>query len=169
MSNVTPIGSDGESSGRNTDAEPAWPARVTGFSSVEVYYTAYEDLPPSLEYCGRAEDLIASGAATDAMLVINPPRGPRVRRVDQEGDPFRILRYWRSGEGGSECPPYRWYRLTRIKPLERLERLPGAQEAIATRTTWDEWFERRRRADQEPSGPGRPVLRLVIDNTRSEP
>jgi hypothetical protein len=148
--------------------EPAWYAQVPRFQQVDVFYREHLSHGSDqvwIEYGGAAEDLIAAGVATAAMLVINPPRGRRVKRVDQDGDPFRLVRYWRSSKDGQECPPYRYFRLTRLKPESRVGGLPGAREAIAADNGWQKWRAARDgQVAQEVRKPP-PVLRLVVNNT----
>jgi hypothetical protein len=126
--------------------EPSSFARVPGFSGIEVRYRCYEEDPAEIEYCGTAEELIAAGIVTADMLETNRRTGPRRRRIDKDGDPFRLLRYWRSTKGASECAPYRYFRLTFLKPHTRLGKLTGVQDAIAAYERWIKWDAERRSA-----------------------
>ena len=67
-----------------------------------------------VRYIGSPEQLIASGAATDAILL---PRRAGARRLDEDGD-----YYWRD-----KCPNGR-FRIARFKPIERAAKLPGVTE-----------------------------------------
>jgi hypothetical protein len=150
--------------------EPLCYAHPPGAPQVQVWYEAHITCHPgvAIQYCGEAEDLIAAGVATAAMLVMNPPIGRRAKRVDQDGDAFRLVRYWRSSRGGQECEPYRYFRLTRLKPERRIGELPGAREAIAAYNRYQKWAARNRRGweEVEEVRVPAPKLRLVVDNTR---
>lgn len=100
------------------------------------------------EYSGTAEDLIACGAVTADMLIMNPPkaRGPRRKRRDADGD--------------------------------RYSRLPGGVEAVMATMRYRRWEEQREAAQEERGGqsvqssqsvPSRKParLKLVVDNTRA--
>jgi hypothetical protein len=76
-------------------------------------------------YYGWAEELIALGIATPDML------GRKVKgkkRVDADGDQFNVSWYWRLDDNRQ---PKLCYKLTRIKPVEVIDHLPLAREAIA--------------------------------------
>lgn len=117
-----------------------------------------------IRYYGTAEDLVQAGIATHEQLAPGRAR----KRVDVDGDRCRIDRYFRLKEG----VPYRYYRFTRIKPIERIGLLPGARAAMAAAATREEYFEsiRGTAADRWKKAPVRTpvVLRLVVDNTRRD-
>jgi hypothetical protein len=146
-----------------------WAARVPAFPALEVYYLEEQGRNGTMwfQYCGRADDLIAAGVATAEMLLINPRTGPRRKRLDADGDQYRVSRYWRSTTGnGESCEPYRFYCVNRSKTVERLGRLPGAMEAIASRKKYERYWAARRRGEPEPPVSRTHHLRLVVDNTR---
>jgi len=129
-----------------------------------------------MEFGGTLEDLVACGVATLEMFAMNKPTGTRIKRIDGDGDPFGLERSWRSGNPttGEPCMPYRWYSLTRWKPLALMRRLPGACEAIAAATEYYRWRDarHRRRAEQAAAAakpqPRAPKLRLIVHNTMIE-
>jgi hypothetical protein len=151
--------------------EPAWFATVPGFPAIRVYFLGYlsERATLKVEYCGGAEDLVAAGVTTMAMLAIVTRTGPRNKRRDADGDRFHLTRYWRStNEEGQECPPYRYYRIIFAKSLARVHRLPGADDAILAFERYQAWVRAVRpwlAGEGEPRKQ-RPALRLVVDNTR---
>jgi len=158
--NVTPVR-------EADDSPPEISASPPGFPSVRVYYQGSRDEGKGLwfEYCGTLEDLVAGGAATPEMLRMNPGTGARYKRIDEDGDAYRVSRYWRSTtDDGKECAPYRYYRLRRLKPVGRLDGLPASNDAVTARLRYERWWAARR---AEP-GP-RVQLRLVVDNTRGRP
>jgi hypothetical protein len=113
-----------------------------------------------IEYRGTMEELLAAGIATAEMLVVNRPTGPRVKRVDQAGFPFQLVRSWRSCDAhGQECEPYRWFTLRLTRPLARAGELPYAREAIAA-------MARYRSSRSAAYGEPKPLLRLVEDTRR---
>jgi|SRR5580658_811100 hypothetical protein len=76
-------------------------------------------------YCGWADELIALGVATADML------GRKVKgkkRVDADGDRFQVSWYWRLDDNRQ---PKLCYKLTRVKPVEVIDHLPLARDAIA--------------------------------------
>ncbi|HXO64049.1 MAG TPA: hypothetical protein VN882_05060 [Steroidobacteraceae bacterium] len=168
--NVTPASDERE--------EPLWYATVPGFPRVQVQFShrcPREQSEPALvaiNYYGTAEDLIAAGIATAAMLDRRPRAGRHRKRVDQDGDRFQLERYWRSTVDGKECAPYRYFRLTRLKPEERAPGLPGAHDAIAAYNRWLKWRAAEGQDAQLfqvkelPEQVRKPTLRLVVDNTR---
>lgn len=137
------------------NAEPSRYFEVPGFGVIVTYQRYYD----SIEYAGTPDDLLASGAVSAEMLVINEQSGPRVRRKDQDGHEWRVVRSCRTSSPGYDCHPYLWYRVTR--PVKgRLDRLPFGWEAFAADKAWHRWDD----AEQAQ----RPQLHLVIDNTRPE-
>lgn len=143
-----------------------------------------------LEYGGRAETLVACGAVTADMLIMNQPnaKGPRRKRRDADDDRYEITRHWRStDEHGELCEPYRWYYVRRFK--EAIDGLPGAAQAVMAMRRYRKWelhmeqgreqerLERlqalaaRERQQEEVTKPAqavRPQLRLVVDNTAQQ-
>lgn len=123
------------------------------------------------ECSGRAEDLIACGAASADMLIMNKQhaRGPRRIRCDADGDRYVVTRYWRSTDERREpCPPYRWYQVRRFKKAG--DRLPGGTEAVMATMRYRRWEMVRHQARHQQQVTrsvqgARPQLRLVVDNT----
>jgi hypothetical protein len=79
----------------------------------------------SICYYDWEEELIALGVATSEML------GRKVKgrkRVDADGDRFNVSWYSRLDDSGQ---PQQFYKLVRIKPVEAIDHLPLAREAIA--------------------------------------
>jgi hypothetical protein len=155
--------------------EPLWYATVPGFAQVEVRYLAGWGRDPDLvvaEYCGTAENLVAAGVATTTMLDRRVRAGRHRERVDQDGDRFQLVRYWRSTVDGKECVPYRYFRLRRLKPKGRAAGLPGINAAIAAYNRWLKWRAAEGqdtqlfRVKELPEQVRKPLLRLVVDNTR---
>jgi hypothetical protein len=159
--------------------EPLWFATVPGFPRVSVQFShrcprESEPALVAINYYGTAEDLIAAGIATAAMLDRRVRAGRHRERVDQDGDRFQLVRYWRSTVDGKECAPYRYFRLTRLKPEERAAGLPGAHDAIAAYNRWLKWRAAEGQDAQLfqvkelPEHVRRPGanLWLVVDNTR---
>jgi hypothetical protein len=78
----------------------------------------------SICYYGWADELITLGVATADTL------GRKVKgkkRVDADGDRFHVSWYWRLDDNRQ---PKLCYKLTRIKPIEVIDHLPLAREAI---------------------------------------
>jgi hypothetical protein len=157
---------------------PACSVKVPGFPSVMAFqrYGAHEGRI-GIEYRGTAEDLIACGAATVEMFAMNDAshRGPRIKRIDEHGDRFRLTRIWRSTDPhtGEACEPYRWYYVERWKPVALIRRLPGADEAIAAYAEYDGWEQAQQRVREDERRASKPAirpkaqLRLVVDNTET--
>jgi hypothetical protein len=151
-------------SGPARPEEPAGYFQVPGLDTVIVWYLRHYQGDDRIEYGGTPEALLASGAVTADMLVINNQSGPRIRRKDQDGIAWRVMRSWRGVKDGVECVPYQWFRVTRAV-AGRLDRLPFAREALKAEMARQRWDDAQREADRAVQS-RKPDLRMVVNNTR---
>lgn len=157
------------------DGKPERYATLPSFPEVIVTASRCDHEPGfvQFEHSSFPEDLIGAGVMTVAMTV--PTRKhPR----DPDGGHVSVTRYWRLREGA----PHRYCRIRRSRPIAELAGWPGVSEALAAHAEYEAWDKERRPWAYEDA-PGmaamfglsspaalprkpRPVLRLVIDNTR---
>jgi hypothetical protein len=152
---------------------------VPGYTQLWAFHKNFyaKDGIVRIEYLGVPEELIAAGIATALMLTINGAKGPRAKRLDQDGCRFFLSRRWRTTDSnGQVCQPYQWFSITRSRPLAKIEELPWGHEAMAAAVRWGHEamaaavrYREARSMDPEDN-PQLPVppprLRLVVDNTR---
>ena len=137
-------------------SEPAYHFAVPGYQQLlAIRHWATDDLKIKVEYLGTPEELIASGIATAEMLVVNKPKGPRIKRLDQAGFRFRLSRRWRyTDSNGALCQPYQWFSIIRERPTARIGELPWAQEAVAAAARHEAWRASVGRPYHEELSPG---------------
>jgi hypothetical protein len=115
------------------------------------------DKAVALRYYGWPADLIAAGIMSADRL-----EPDRKHHRDARGELVTVTRYWRQKDDGQ---PHRYCQVMRVAQAAALGEFPGAREAIEACERYEVWLEAVRNPRPEP----RPaLLRLVIDNTRSE-
>jgi hypothetical protein len=120
-----------------------WPdpgAFVPGHPEVYVRKVWGEGDTAAFEHCGWPDHLIAAGVATETML---QARGngvaAKAARLDGDGDRCYISSWHRSREGTLA----RYFKIRRTKKVTRIDRLPGAREAMQAARAWHKWYAQR--------------------------
>jgi hypothetical protein len=106
-----------------------------------------------VRYTGPAEELVAAGVATPAMLTRAPARRSHLARVDSDGHRFQVTRHVGSRGGRS----YTRFTVTREKPAEVALAMPGVRKAWE-QVPVDEWRTEHAWQLEEPMSEPEPIL-----------
>lgn len=157
---------------------PSRGAPVPNFPELHVFCAHWAEPDRiRIEYRDWPEDLIASGAVPRRALSIGCRNAAR-RRLDSDGARWYVRTYWRLRESpGGRTRRSRFYCVSSDRPIAQVERMPGGPEGLAAEERCRAWLEHdariksvrasidRSSAAEQASRP-RPVLTLIVDNTR---
>ncbi len=148
---------------RTSDTEPLWYVTLQDYPEITVIAFNYMEDRCHIEYSGWPEDLIAAGVMQAPWAT---PTGKHLR--DPDGGKVSISRQWRLA---GQPTPRRYCVVRREdRPRTELARWPGASAAAKAHEKHAAWDQARRlwaySSAPTAAAQPRPVLRLVVDNTR---